>query len=114
QLAYEEKVILRSFDDHKAHETIYKINSLPYGNYTILLANNAAFKDDGLYLEVAESNVTITNVFVSATMDEETDRQEVYKTLLINRKTGVPYSNKKVQLYETSSTAPPKLIQSFT
>src|SRR5690606_10895941 len=98
----------------KEHRTIYKLNPLLYGNYTILLANNPAFQDDGLYLDVVESTIIITDLFASATIDEEDDKQELYKTLLINRKTGTPYGRKKVQLYETSSNADPKLIQTAT
>ncbi|HMR17681.1 MAG TPA: MG2 domain-containing protein [Sphingobacterium sp.] len=113
-LAYEEKIVLKKFDDYTAHTTIYKINPLPYGNYTILLANNPAFEDDGLYKDVTQSQISITDVFLSATIDKKVDKHNVYKTLLINRKTGAPFGNKKVQLYETSKTAPPRLIQSFT
>lgn len=113
-LVYEDTVILKTFDDYKEHRTIYKLNPLLYGNYTILLANNPAFQDDGLYLDVVESTIIITDLFASATIDEEDDKQELYKTLLINRKTGTPYGRKKVQLYETSSNADPKLIQTAT
>lgn len=113
-LVYEDSVTLKTFDDYKEHKTIYKLNPLPYGNYTILLANNPAFQDDGLDLDVVESAIGITDLFVSATIDKEDDKQEFYNILLINRKTGAPYRRKKVRLYETNNHTDPKLIQTFT
>ncbi len=114
ELVYEEQLPLRSFDDYQTHKTIYKINPLPYGSYILLIANNKGFQDDGLYKEVVESKITISDLFVSATMDKDTGPQEQYKALLINRKTGVPFAHKKVQLYETDATPSPRLIESFT
>ena len=110
-LVYEDMVILKAFDDYKEHKTIYKLNPLSYGNYTILLSNNPSFHDDGLFLDVTKSKINITDQFISTTIDEEDDKKFVYKTLLINRKTGAPYRQKKVQLYETSEHSEPKLIE---
>lgn len=113
-LVYEEAIPQKALNNYETQQTIYKLNPLSYGRYTILLANNQSFKDDGLYLDVTENQITISDVFISATIDGQEDKQELYKTLLINRKTGTPYNKKKVQLYETSSTTAPKLIQTFT
>src|SRR5690606_11510570 len=111
---YTEQLQLKSFDDYQLHKTIYKINPLPYGNYTILVANNDAFQDDGLYKDVVESKITITDLFISATMNKDTGPQEQYTALLINRKTGTPFAHKMVQLYETNATTSPRFVQSFT
>lgn len=110
-LVYEETVALQKFDDFQNHRSIYKINPLDYGQYTILFSNNAAFKDDGLYKEVASSSFTVTDVLVSARQDEETDDDKGYRVLLINRNSGKPYANKKVTLYETNPKRKAEKIQ---
>src|SRR5690606_16414433 len=114
ELVYEEQLSLKSFDDCKAHRTIYKLNPLPYGSYTLLVANNKNFQDDGLYKTVTESKVTITDLFVSATMNKDTKAQKQYTALLINRKTGAPFAGKKVRLYEADTTAAPRFVEAFT
>jgi TonB-dependent SusC/RagA subfamily outer membrane receptor len=110
-LVYEERISTKVFTDYNSHQTIYKLNPLSYGNYSILISNNPAFQDDGLYLHVAESMIIISDQFISASRDADED-EETYKALLIDRKTGSPYKNKKVHLYETSTKVSPKLIQS--
>ncbi len=114
-LVYEDTIILKTFEDYQAHSTIYKLNPLPYGNYTILLANNPTFQDDGLYRGVVESTIIISDLFVSATIEDDAEKQKMqYKGLLINRKTGSPYHKEKIQLYEANNDASSKLIQTFT
>jgi TonB-dependent SusC/RagA subfamily outer membrane receptor len=100
-LIYDEQKDLKSFEDFENHSTIYKVNPLPYGNYTILASNNAEFKNDGEEKTVVTSNLIISDIFISASLDEETDDYDLYKALLINRKTGAPYANKSVHLYKT-------------
>ncbi|MGE8379464.1 MAG: tetratricopeptide repeat protein, partial [Sphingobacterium sp.] len=46
-LVYEEQVALKAFKDYTAHNTIYKINPLKAGTYTILIGNNKSFQDNG-------------------------------------------------------------------
>ncbi|MCA5005570.1 alpha-2-macroglobulin family protein [Sphingobacterium bovistauri] len=106
ELLYEESKDLKSFDDFENHSTIYKLNPLPYGNYTILASNNAAFKNDGEEKTTVVSKLVVSDVFITATLDEETDNNEAYKVLLINRKTGAPYANKQVHLYKTQKNTP--------
>src|SRR5690606_19326813 len=101
-------------DDYKTHKTIYKLNPLPYGSYTLLIANNKNFQDDGLYKTVAESRIIITDLFVSATMNNDTSPQKQYTALLINRKTGAPFAGKKIRLYEADTTAAPRFVEAFT
>ncbi|MFD2970262.1 alpha-2-macroglobulin family protein [Sphingobacterium bambusae] len=113
-LAYQESIALGQFDDHFNHHSIYKINPLDHGHYTVLLSNNTQFKDDGLYQEVAHSSFTVSDVFVSALLDEETDHDERYRILLIDRNTGKGYANKKVALYETNPKSKARKVQSFT
>jgi len=109
---YEEQKLLKAFDDHKAHHTIYKLNPLPYGNYIILASNNKEFKNDGEQRTVVSSTLVVTDLFISASMDKETEKFDLYKGLLVHRKTGRPHAHKKVQLYDTESKTP-KLIQSL-
>lgn len=115
-LLYEETVALPHFEDYANHNSIYKINPLTYGQYTLLVSNNAAFKDDGLYNEVASSSFTVSDVFVTAMceeLDEHNDKAR-FRVLLVDRKSGEPYANKRVTLYETSTTSKANKIQSFT
>lgn len=79
-----------------------------------MISNNKAFQDDGVFLDVSTSDIYITDLFVTATLDKEKDNYDLYTGLLINRKTGTPFAKEKVQLYETSTKHPPKLIQSLT
>lgn len=103
KLVYEESMLLKPFADQKQHTTLYKINPLPFGSYTILVSNNQAFKDDGLYKEVVQQEITISDVFVSANEDPKVDKDHIFKALLINRTSGAPYANKRVDLYESST-----------
>ncbi|MBE8715452.1 alpha-2-macroglobulin family protein [Sphingobacterium hungaricum] len=100
KLIYEEEVALKRFDDYKEHSTNYKINPLPYGNYKIVASNNPEFIDDNLYKDVTSSDIIITDLFISSTYSEFDEDYDQYKTLLINRKTGLPYSNEHLELYD--------------
>lgn len=102
-LVYEENIALKLFTDFENHTTIYKLNPLDCGNYTILVANNSAFKNDGEEKTVSTSSLIISDIFISASLDKETDKTDYYKVLLINRMTGKPYANKQVMLYKTSN-----------
>lgn len=99
-LRYEESKNLKSFDDFENHITIYKLNPLPYGHYKIIASNNAEFKNDGEKKTVVTSNLIVSDIFLSASLDTETDDYDMYKALLINRKTGAPYANKSLNLYK--------------
>src|SRR5690606_34256066 len=61
---------------------------------------------------VVSSTLVVTDLFISASMDKETEKFDLYKGLLVHRKTGRPHAHKKVQLYDTESKTP-KLIQSL-
>ncbi|MGN0003302.1 MAG: alpha-2-macroglobulin family protein [Sphingobacterium composti] len=100
-LIYEEQKNLKSFEDFKSHNTIYKLNPLIYGNYTIFVSNNPEFKNDGEEKTTSISKLTVSDVFISASLDVETDDYYMYKILLINRKTGSPYAKKSVHQYKT-------------
>ena len=105
-LIYEEQKDLKSFEDFENHNTIYKLNPLPYGNYKIIVSNNAEFKNDGEQEKTSISNLTVSDIFISASLDKETDDYDLYKGLLINRKTGAPYANKSMYLYKTLNNNP--------
>ncbi len=111
-IQYEEQKVLKAFGDHKSHQTIYKLNPLPPGNYIVLVSNNKEFKNDGEQKTAASSTLMVTDVFISATMDKETKQSDLYKGLLIDRKTGRPYAQKKIQLYDIDSKVP-RLLQSL-
>ncbi|MGY5252037.1 alpha-2-macroglobulin family protein [Sphingobacterium spiritivorum] len=102
QLVYEDKVSLKVFDDYENHTTTYKLNPFSAGNYTVLASNNPDFKDDGLYLTTTYSELTISDLFVSATKEKEDENKSLstYKVLLINRISGIPYANKKIGIYQ--------------
>lgn len=99
-LVYEETVALASFDDYQPHNTNYKIDPLPYGHYTILVANNPEFKDNGQDYEVTELDIVVSDTFISPTIDKEDDDGYTYTTLLVDRNTGLPYQNHIAELYK--------------
>ncbi|MHC8947905.1 alpha-2-macroglobulin family protein [Sphingobacterium hungaricum] len=101
KLIYEEEISLKQFDDYKKHTTNYKINPLPYGNYKVVVSNNAEFVDDNLYKDVVSSDIIITDLFITSNYKELNEDIEEYKTLLVNRKTGLPYSKQSFELYES-------------
>ena len=100
KLVYEELLALKSFADYKNHNTLYKLNPLPFGNYTILVSNNKEFKDDGLYLEVVDQQIVISDLFISASQDKDDDNSTLFRGLLLDRTSGKPYTDKKIQLYQ--------------
>ncbi|MGJ1269294.1 MG2 domain-containing protein [Sphingobacterium spiritivorum] len=113
KLVYEEKVDLRLFDDYENHNSIYKLNPLAAGNYTILISNNPEFKDDDLYKTTNSTEITISDIFVSATGERQNyqSRLATYNVTLINRMTGNPFANKIVRFYENKNK---KLIHLIT
>ncbi len=113
EIVYEEVVKLKHFDDASVNETIYKLNPLPYGHYTVHVSNNKEFKDDGLYQDVSESEVYSSDVFISSDVIRETDDYQLFEALLINRKTGKPYAKKRIKLYELYKNEPLKQIFSL-
>ncbi|SKB92950.1 TonB-dependent outer membrane receptor, SusC/RagA subfamily, signature region [Sphingobacterium nematocida] len=100
KLVYEELLPLKSFADYQNHNTLYKLNPLPFGNYTVLVSNNKEFKDDGLYYEVVHQKIIISDLFISASQDKADDNSTLFKGLLLDRMSGKPYMDKKIQLYE--------------
>lgn len=112
-LVYEELLYLKAFTDHKNHTTLFKLNPLPFGNYTILVSNNSAFEDDGLYLDVVSQKIIISDIFISITLDNESDNTKLFKGMLIDRISGAPYSNKKLQLYELKRNKTMDLVETL-
>ena len=103
KLQYEDNVELKSFQDFKTHQTIYKLNPLPYGKYIILYSNNKEFKNNGVEYTTVLSDLIVSDVFMSATQIANNNKKDEYKALLINRNTGLPYANKTVELYEVTN-----------
>ncbi|MCL7989316.1 MG2 domain-containing protein [Sphingobacterium sp. lm-10] len=100
-LVYKEQIILKSFDDYNQHSTNYKINPLPYGNYKILIANNPDFKDNGQGEDVSETNLVVSDLFISPTIKNKDiyPKQDHFNVLLANRKNGSPYKDQAIELY---------------
>ncbi|MBE8719185.1 alpha-2-macroglobulin family protein [Sphingobacterium pedocola] len=100
-LVYEEEIALKAFVDYQSHSTNFKINPLPYGNYIILIANNPQFKDNGQDLDVSQADLVVSDVFVSPTIEDKGFHAIDYRytTLMVNRKNGSPYNNKRLDLY---------------
>ncbi|GGH26153.1 alpha-2-macroglobulin [Sphingobacterium alkalisoli] len=100
-LVYEEEIGLKTFADYQTHNTNFKINPLPYGSYIILIANNPEFKDNGQDQDVSQGGLVVSDLLVSPTIEDKgiqaTDYR--YTTLMVNRKNGLPYSNKQLDLY---------------
>ena len=114
EVVYEEILKLKHFDDELLHETIYKLNPLPYGHYTVHISNNKDFIDDGLYQEVSKSEIYSSDIFISSSLEKESKNIQIFNALLINRKTGKPYANKHVKLYELYKDEPLKKIIKLT
>ncbi len=109
-LTYEENLKLKPFSDYKRHQTIYKLNPLHYGSYVILFSNNKEFKDDGLFNRVSESNIAISDVYMTPFDNSaEEDKKQQQSFMLLNRKTGLPYANKKLDLYRITDGKPEKM-----
>ncbi len=111
KLVYEESLSLKSFTDYQSHSTLYKLNPLPFGNYTVLVSNNKNFKDDGLYLEVVNQQIIISDLFISASQDKADDNSTLFKGLLLDRMSGKPYTDQKIQLYELNRYNTLDLVQ---
>ncbi|TDQ82887.1 alpha-2-macroglobulin family protein [Sphingobacterium yanglingense] len=111
KLVYEESLSLKSFTDYQSHSTLYKLNPLPFGNYTVLVSNNKDFKDDGLYLEVVNQQIIISDLFISASQDKADDNSTLFKGLLLDRMSGKPYTDQKIQLYELNRYNTLDLVQ---
>ena len=111
KLVYEELLPLKSFKDYQNHSTLYKLNPLPFGNYTVLVSNNKEFKDDGLYLEVVNQQIIISDLFISASQDKGDDNTTLFKGLLLDRMSGKSYTDKKIQLYELNRNNTLDLVQ---
>ncbi|ULT24671.1 hypothetical protein KUH03_38040 [Sphingobacterium sp. E70] len=109
-VVYEEQVALKAFNDYTTHNTIYKINPLKAGTYTILIGNNKSFQDNGQDRDVAVSQLIISDAFLSGSINIKPQNEFVYTGLLLNRKTGAPYANEMVELYQLRNKALPKLI----
>lgn len=109
-LVYEEQVPLKVFGDYTKHNTIYKINPLKAGTYTILVGNNKFFQDNGQEQDVAVSQLIISDVFVPGNIAVKSTDEFIYSGLLLHRKTGAPYANQSATLYQLVDNALPKLI----
>ncbi len=109
-LIYEEQVALKTFGDYTTHNTIYKINPLKAGTYTILVGNNMFFQDNGQEQDVAVSQLIISDAFVPGNIAVKSTDEFIYSGLLLNRKTGAPYTNQSATLYHLVDNALPKLI----
>ncbi|TJZ61463.1 alpha-2-macroglobulin [Sphingobacterium olei] len=101
KLIYEEEIALKTFIDYQSHSTNFKINPLSYGSYIILIANNPQFKDNGQDLDVSQTDLVVSDVFVSPTIEAKGIHAIDYRytTLMVNRKNGLPYNNKRLDLY---------------
>ncbi|WP_156307044.1 alpha-2-macroglobulin family protein [Sphingobacterium endophyticum] len=107
-IQYEEVIAVNS-PLAKEVNTVYKINPLNYGRYTVHISNNREFKDDGIFKEVGIIEFQVTDLFISATLEKEGNTYSTFQGLIINRKTGNPYANKKLSFYEVSKDKPIKL-----
>ncbi|WP_254534186.1 MG2 domain-containing protein, partial [Sphingobacterium sp. LZ9M9] len=107
---YEEEIPIKSFDDYKRHSTIYKINALPFGNYVALISNNPEFKADGLFNTVSSSSFIVSDLFNYTELEKGKNTEYLFKGLLINRKTGLPYADKSLEIYDVNSGKAPKLV----
>jgi len=112
-LVYEEVIKLTDFNSYVPQISIYKLNPLPYGQYTIMVSNNRDFKDDGLYQDVSSSQIYISDQFFQASLTDEQDEYDLYSGILINRVTGEPFANKKLSLYDFPDSTKAKLIQNL-
>ncbi|WP_313191141.1 alpha-2-macroglobulin family protein [Sphingobacterium sp.] len=108
---YAEEIPIKSFDDYKRHSTIYKINALPFGNYVALISNNPEFKADGLFNTVSSFSFIVSDLFNYTELEKGKNTEEyLFKGLLINRKTGLPYAGKSLEIYDVNSGKAPKLV----
>lgn len=107
---YAEEIPIKSFDDYKRHSTIYKINALPFGNYVALISNNPEFKADGLFNTVSSSSFIVSDLFNYTELEKGKNTEYLFKGLLINRKTGLPYADKSLEIYDVNSGKAPKLV----
>jgi TonB-dependent SusC/RagA subfamily outer membrane receptor len=105
-LAYEESKDLKSFEDFENHSTIYKLNPLTPGNYTIIVSNNIDYINDGEQRTSVTSQLIVSDIFIAASLDKVNTNNDDYKLLLINRKTGKPFANKSLSLYRITDQTP--------
>ena len=98
-LVYNEKIVLKDFNDYNSHSILYKINPLSNGYYEVIVSNNKDFVDDYYFNVVQNSTIQISDYFISAFETEELENGYKYRGQIINRKNGLPFSNKKIKLY---------------
>lgn len=98
-LQYEENIKLKAFTDYLNHETLYKINPLETGEYFIVASNNPSFTNDDETNIVQYTSFKISDYFVKLFEIDEAKNGNNYKTQIINRKTGFPLANTKIEIY---------------
>lgn len=106
---YSEVVELKDFGDYKFHSTIYKINPLPYGSYELMISNNSEFINDGAFNTVSTSKFLVSDLFISSGIDQKIDNTQSFIGSLMNRKSGNPYANKTLNIFDINSGKQPKL-----
>lgn len=114
KLINEDQLSLDKFQDYNHHSTIYKLNPLAYGKYIVLYSNNADFKDDGILSKVIHSEIQISDLLFANTQTLESDSKHIYKTLILNKKSGLPYRNRQLSFYSRPiGASKAKLIQTL-
>lgn len=82
---------LKAFDDYQEHSTIAKMDPLPSGRYLVLVSNHSNFK-------IGEENALLQYQILNVTEFAMTFRNA--DILVTNRESGIPLSNKKVDIFE--------------
>ncbi|QTV04648.1 alpha-2-macroglobulin family protein [Faecalibacter bovis] len=114
KLVYEEKIKLKHFEDYLDHSTLYKINPLEAGEYFIVASNHPDFVNDDETKIVKSSTITISDWIVKMFEIDETNNGYKYKAQIINRNTGLPLLNTRIQLYNDGEKKDYDKIKSLT
>ncbi|GAA4135999.1 alpha-2-macroglobulin family protein [Sphingobacterium kyonggiense] len=100
KLVYEEHLGTKEFNNPNEQTTIYKINPLDYGSYTLLISNNRQFKDDGLLNEVKSLDFITTDLYLQKNTPSWNSHLTPPSGIALNIKTGKPYANSPLILYK--------------
>ena len=111
-LKHDKSIDLKEFKDYKNHTTHIPFPALEAGNYVVLISNNDNF--EGTIDHHLFQAPVISTQFDVATRVNADEKESFREVQLLDKNTGLPLVNKKVDFLQSTKNAPFTKVETYT